>query len=44
MLLLFKMSLFYRMFPNLDALRPTLSWTHYRYLLRVDDAAPESGT
>ncbi len=36
---LYKMSLFYRLFPNLDALRPTLSWTHYRHLLRVDDAS-----
>ena len=35
---LYKMSLFYRLFPNLDALRPELSWTHYRTLLRVEDA------
>ncbi len=33
---LYKMSQFYRAFPNLDALRPNLSWTHYRLLLRVD--------
>jgi len=36
---LYKMSQFYRLFPNLDALRPNLSWTHYRLLLRVDDQA-----
>lgn len=36
---LYKMSQFYRAFPNLDALRLNLSWTHYRLLLRVDDAA-----
>jgi predicted nuclease of restriction endonuclease-like (RecB) superfamily len=35
---LYKMRQFYRAFPNLDALRPNLSWTHYRLLLRVDDA------
>lgn len=35
---LYKMSQFYRAFPNLDALRLNLSWTHYRLLLRVDDA------
>ena len=35
---LYKMSLFYRHFPNLDALRPELSWTHYRLLSRVEDA------
>lgn len=34
---LYKMSLFYRLFPNLDALRPESSWTHYRTLLRVED-------
>ena len=33
---LYKMSQFYRAFPNLDALRLNLSWTHYRLLLRVD--------
>ena len=36
---LYKMSQFYRQFQNLDALRPELSWTHYRILLRVDDDA-----
>lgn len=36
---LYKMSQFYRTFPNLDALRLNLSWTHYRLLLRVDSAA-----
>lgn len=36
---LYKMSQFYRLFPNLDALRPNLSWTHYRLLLRVENAA-----
>ncbi len=35
---LYKMSQFYRAFPNLDALRLNLSWTHYRLLLRVDAA------
>jgi predicted nuclease of restriction endonuclease-like (RecB) superfamily len=35
---LYKMSQFYRAFPNLDALRLNLSWTHYRLLLRVDSA------
>ncbi|MFZ4537123.1 PDDEXK nuclease domain-containing protein [Propionivibrio sp.] len=34
---LYKMSQFYRAFPNLDALRLNLSWTHYRLLLRVDE-------
>jgi hypothetical protein len=29
-----------RAFPNLDALRLNLSWTHYRSLLRVDSATP----
>lgn len=29
---------FYLAFPIRDALRPELSWTHYRLLLRVDDA------
>lgn len=31
-----KMRLFYQAFPIRDALRPELSWTHYRRLLRVD--------
>ena len=34
---LHKMRQFYFAFPILDALRPELSWTHYRLLLRVDD-------
>ena len=33
---LYKMSQFYRAFPNLDALRLNLSWSHYRLRLRVD--------
>lgn len=28
---------FYRAFPIQDALRPELSWTHYRYLMKVSD-------
>ena len=35
---LYKMSQFYRLFPKLDALRPELSWTHYRLLLRLEEA------
>lgn len=31
-----KMRAFYLLFPILDALRPELSWTHYRLLLRVE--------
>ena len=31
------MRLFYQSFPNCDALRHELSWTHYRRLLRVDN-------
>jgi hypothetical protein len=31
------MRLFYQAFPNCDALRHELSWTHYRLLLRVED-------
>lgn len=27
---------FYLSYPKYDALRPELSWTHYRLLLRVD--------
>jgi predicted nuclease of restriction endonuclease-like (RecB) superfamily len=34
-----QMRLFYRAFPIRDAVRPELSWTHYRLLLRVDDEA-----
>lgn len=33
------MRLFFQTFPNCDALRHELSWTHYRLLLRVEDAA-----
>lgn len=32
------MRAFYSTFPNWNALRSELSWTHYRALLRVDDA------
>ena len=32
------MRLFFQAFPNCDALRHELRWTHYRLLLRVDDA------
>ncbi len=31
------MRLFYRAYPNCDALRHELSWTHYRILLRVEN-------
>ncbi len=31
------MRLFYQSFPNCDALRHELSWTHYRRLLRIDN-------
>ena len=31
------MRLFYGAFPNCDALRHELSWTHYRTLLHLDD-------
>ena len=34
---LYKMTRFYRLFPNLDAACLNLSWTHYRLLLRLDD-------
>lgn len=33
------MRLFYQSFPNCDALRHELSWTHYRRLLRVNNEA-----
>ena len=29
---------FYRTFPIRDALRPELSWTHYRSLMRIEDS------
>jgi predicted nuclease of restriction endonuclease-like (RecB) superfamily len=32
-----KMRQFYQAFPIRDALRPELSWAHYRHLLRVDN-------
>ena len=32
------MRAFYTLFPNWNALRSELSWTHYRLLLRVDNA------
>ena len=32
-----KMRQFYFSFPKWDALRPELSWTHYRLLLRVEN-------
>jgi len=31
------MRLFYHTFPNCDALRHELSWTHYRFLLRIEN-------
>jgi len=31
------MRAFYQAFPNWNALRPNLNWTHYRLLLRLDD-------
>jgi hypothetical protein len=33
------MRAFYTLFPNWNALRSELSWTHYRSLLRVDEPA-----
>ncbi|WP_165246603.1 PDDEXK nuclease domain-containing protein [Adlercreutzia sp. ZJ141] len=35
---LWHMRNFYLSFPILDALRPQLSWTHYRHLIKVKDA------
>ena len=32
------MKQFYLVFPILDALRPELSWTQYRTLMRVEDS------
>lgn len=32
-----KMHQFYRVFPNSEIIRPELSWTHYRSLMRVED-------
>ncbi len=34
-----QMKKFYALFPNTNALRSQLSWTHYRALLRVEDDA-----
>jgi len=34
-----KMRQFYNYFPIRDSVRPELSWTHYRLLLRVEDEA-----
>ena len=34
-----KMRQFYLLFPKWDAVRPELSWTHYRLLLRVENQA-----
>lgn len=34
-----QMKKFYTIFPNTNALRSQLTWTHYRLLLRVDDEA-----
>ena len=37
-----QMKKFYVMFPNTNALRSQLTWTHYRALLRVEDDAARS--
>jgi len=34
-----KMRQFYQTFPIRDALRLELSWTHYRFLMKIDDAS-----
>ncbi len=36
------MRAFYQAFPIRDALRPELSWTHYRILLRVENESARS--
>lgn len=36
------MRVFYQAFPIRDALRPELSWTHYRTLLKVEHEAARS--
>ena len=36
------MRVFYQVFPIRDALRPELSWTHYRTLLKVESEAARS--
>jgi DUF1016 N-terminal domain len=33
---------FYAMYPNRDALRHELSWTHYRILMRVENPEERS--
>lgn len=33
-----RMRQFYQYFPIRDAVRPELTWTHYRYILRVEDS------
>jgi DUF1016 N-terminal domain len=33
---------FYKLFPNQDALRRELSWTHYRLLLKVESEVARS--
>jgi len=38
------MRLFYQALPNCDALRPKLSWTHYRLLLRVEERGKSGDT
>jgi hypothetical protein len=38
------MRVFYQSFPIRDALRPELSWTHYRTLLRVEGNSAGNGT
>ena len=37
-----KMRQFYRTFPVLEELRPEVSWSHYRLLMRVEDDAARS--
>ncbi len=37
-----QMKKFYSMFPNTNALRSQLTWTHYRALLKVEDEAARS--
>jgi hypothetical protein len=33
---------FYSTYPNLNALRAELSWTHYRLIMQIDDPAKRS--
>jgi len=37
-----RMRQFYHYFPMKDSLRPELTWTHYRLLLRVEDMSARS--